>query len=85
VDLSSTEDLRAFAGAVEAIPADTPDGDVARYVASGLHGICKGLEDAGDLASAQAVRFASAELVRDLASGAWRAEIEKWRASGAAR
>jgi hypothetical protein len=75
VDLSSTEDLRAFAGAVEAIPADTPDGDVARYVASALHGIAKGFDDAGAHASAGALRFAGAEVVRSLASGDWRREV----------
>lgn len=70
--VESLEDIKAFARAVAVIDDTSEDADVARYVASALHGIAKGFDDAGAHASAGALRFAGAELVRQLSSGAWR-------------
>lgn len=64
-------------------PSD--DVDAARWVASGLHGICRGMEDAGDMAGAAALRFAGTVLVRDLATGRWREDVLRERLSAAPR
>ncbi|MCC6824025.1 MAG: hypothetical protein IT579_25195 [Verrucomicrobia subdivision 3 bacterium] len=76
-----------FLNAVFALDGLPPSDDVdaARWVASGLHGISRGMEDAGDMAGAAVVRFAGAALVRDLATGRWREDVLRERLAAAPR
>lgn len=67
----------AFYGAlvdVDELGGSQDDRAVARWVGSALEGIARGFLDAGDVAGAAALRFAGSDVVRDLASGRWRAE-----------
>lgn len=68
----------AFLVAVDGIdgaPGGLTDRCVARWVASGLEGIARGFEDAGDADGATVLRFAGAEMIRELASGKWRGDV----------
>ncbi|MBX3465314.1 MAG: hypothetical protein KF878_00255 [Planctomycetes bacterium] len=60
---------------IEGAPGGLTDRSVARWVASGLEGIARGFEDAGDAEGANVLRFAGAEMIRELASGKWRSDV----------
>ena len=66
------DDLKALGSALAQLDDAREDAGLIRFVASALHGVANGLEDAGDVASGRAVRFSTAEIVRLLVSGEWR-------------
>lgn len=74
---------RAFGEAIDSVESAAgtkEDRAVALWVASALHGIATGLDEtgAGDEAVAR-LRVAGARMVRDLASGEWRRDVDEER------